>query len=173
MKKLFVIQILCLVLGAIYAQDKPVTQKAAPDLKVQFAPVLSAYLDLKDALVADNGNLAATKGKALYMSLQNLETKTWTIKQRTTYDDVAKKLETDAEHIGENADKIDHQREHFESLSTNLIAVTKALKVNSDTIYLQYCPMKKASWMSNDKAVKNPYYGSQMLTCGRVTETLN
>ena len=145
---------------------------SAPDLKAQFAPVLAAYFGLKDALVADNANLAATKGKALYKALQNLETKTWTIKQRNTYDDVAKKLETDAEHISENADKIDHQREHFESLSSNLSVLTKALKINAETVYFQYCPMKKAWWMSNDKAIKNPYYGSQMLTCGSVKEVL-
>ncbi|RYF82932.1 MAG: DUF3347 domain-containing protein, partial [Chitinophagaceae bacterium] len=35
-----------------------------------------------------------------------------------------------------------------------------------------YCPMKKALWLSNEKAIKNPYYGSAMLTCGKVTETI-
>jgi len=33
--------------------------------------------------------------------------------------------------------------------------------------------MKKAVWLSNEKAIKNPYYGSQMLTCGKVVETIN
>jgi hypothetical protein len=32
--------------------------------------------------------------------------------------------------------------------------------------------MKKASWLSNDKAIKNPYYGSAMLTCGNVKTIL-
>jgi hypothetical protein len=32
--------------------------------------------------------------------------------------------------------------------------------------------MKKAYWLSPDKAIKNPYYGSAMLTCGKVTETI-
>jgi len=32
--------------------------------------------------------------------------------------------------------------------------------------------MKKSSWLSNDTSIKNPYYGSSMLTCGKVTGTL-
>jgi hypothetical protein len=32
--------------------------------------------------------------------------------------------------------------------------------------------MKKATWLSETNAIKNPYYGKQMLTCGKTTETL-
>ncbi|RYF87461.1 MAG: DUF3347 domain-containing protein, partial [Chitinophagaceae bacterium] len=46
-----------------------------------------------------------------------------------------------------------------------------SLKLSSQPIYLQYCPMKKASWLSSEKQIRNPYYGSSMLTCGEVTET--
>lgn len=38
-------------------------------------------------------------------------------------------------------------------------------------VYYQYCPMKKAYWLSMEKEIKNPYYGSSMLTCGKVIET--
>jgi len=30
--------------------------------------------------------------------------------------------------------------------------------------------MKKEYWISADSTVKNPYYGSQMLTCGTVKD---
>jgi hypothetical protein len=33
--------------------------------------------------------------------------------------------------------------------------------------------MKKANWLSNEKQVKNPYYGSAMLNCGKVVDTIN
>jgi hypothetical protein len=146
------------------------------DLKTQFAPVLLAYYGLKDALVADNAKLAAEKGKAIKTALRSIETKNWTAKQRNAYDDVAKKLDTDAEHIGDNAGKIDHQREHFITLSSNVTAVVKALKINEEAAYLQFCPMandgKGAYWLSKENKVKNPYYGKSMLTCGSVKETL-
>jgi len=32
--------------------------------------------------------------------------------------------------------------------------------------------MKKATWLSSNKTIKNPYYGNAMLTCGQVTETM-
>ena len=45
------------------------------------------------------------------------------------------------------------------------------------TVYYQHCPMynqKKggADWLSLDKAIKNPYLGSKMLTCGSIAQTL-
>jgi hypothetical protein len=148
----------------------------AVDLKAQLAPVLSAYYGLKDALVADNGKLAAENGKTMKAALRQIDTKTWTAKDRTAYEAVAKKLDTDAEHIGDNAGKIDHQREHFITLSNNLTSVVKALKINGETAYLQFCPMannnKGAFWLSKDSKVKNPYFGKSMLTCGSVKETL-
>ncbi len=147
-----------------------------PDIKAQFAPVFTAYYGVKDALVSDNGASAATQGKAMKAALAKIETKSWTAKQRKDYDAVAKNLETDAQHIADNGSKIDLQREHFVTLSNGISAVTKSLKINSETSYLQFCPMandgKGAYWLSKENKVKNPYYGKSMLTCGSVKETL-
>lgn len=33
---------------------------------------------------------------------------------------------------------------------------------------LGYCPMVKRSWIQRGDQVRNPYYGSQMLTCGEL-----
>ena len=146
------------------------------DLKAQFVSVLAAYYEIKNALVADNGVLAATKAKAMKTALGAIDTKSWIAKDRSFYEPLAKKLETDAEHIGDNAGKIDHQREHFITLSKNIAEVTKTLKINSETTYLQFCPMandgKGAFWLSKEDKVKNPYYGKSMLSCGSVKETL-
>ena len=64
------------------------------------------------------------------------------------------------------------QREYFADLSSNMATVAKSLQLGNQTIYLQYCPMKKSAWLSSEKQIRNPYYGSSMLTCGEVTETL-
>ena len=58
------------------------------------------------------------------------------------------------------------------NFSKNMTAVAKANKLSDKPIYEVYCPMKKASWLSADKAIKNPYYGSSMLTCGEVKSTI-
>jgi hypothetical protein len=31
---------------------------------------------------------------------------------------------------------------------------------------------KGANWVSKDNTIKNPYYGSQMLSCGKTLETI-
>jgi hypothetical protein len=31
---------------------------------------------------------------------------------------------------------------------------------------LAYCPMAKRSWLQRDDRLRNPYYGSAMLSCG-------
>jgi hypothetical protein len=31
--------------------------------------------------------------------------------------------------------------------------------------------MKKAYWLSRGKEIENPYYGSAMLSCGKIVET--
>ncbi|RYE58986.1 MAG: DUF3347 domain-containing protein, partial [Sphingobacteriales bacterium] len=69
--------------------------------------------------------------------------------------------------------EIKAQREHFAPLSTVMISASKSKKLSADIIYVQYCPMKKSSWLSSEKPVKNPYYGSAMLTCGKISETIN
>ena len=139
-----------------------------PNMKQQFEPVLSAYYDLKDALVADNAKLAAAKVAVLKNAFSALETTNWSEKQRATY----AKTKKDIQKIADDGANIEKQRTDFESLSNNLFSITKALKINTETVYLQYCPMKNASWMSSEKAIKNPYYGKSMLTCGQVNETL-
>jgi hypothetical protein len=32
--------------------------------------------------------------------------------------------------------------------------------------------MQDANWLSKENTVKNPYYGSQMLSCGKTVETI-
>jgi hypothetical protein len=63
------------------------------------------------------------------------------------------------------------QREVFANLSNNMVAVAKAVKLSVQPVYQQYCPMKKASWLSSEKTIRNPYFGSAMLSCGELTNT--
>jgi hypothetical protein len=90
----------------------------------------------------------------------------------TMFMSLQEKLTFDARHISESKD-IAHQREHFANFSANFFKLAKAVKLTDNPVYYAYCPMKKSYWLSADAAIKNPYYGSQMLTCGKVSETLN
>lgn len=71
---------------------------------------------------------------------------------------------------------IDAQRTLFSDLSNDFIAKVKASGLSSGEVYVEYCPMalndKGASWLSNQKEIRNPYFGESMMTCGEVKETL-
>ncbi|MBE7179361.1 MAG: DUF3347 domain-containing protein, partial [Mucilaginibacter polytrichastri] len=69
-----------------------------------------------------------------------------------------------------------HQRDHFATLSKSVYALVKVSQVKTP-VYYQRCPMassgKGANWLSREKEIRNPYFGSQMMECGSTIETLN
>jgi hypothetical protein len=56
-------------------------------------------------------------------------------------------------------------REAFKPLSDAVIAIVRQ-DPKGHEVKLAYCPMADASWLQKDEQIKNPYYGSSMLTCG-------
>lgn len=139
------------------------------------APIIKDYLALKNALVADNDKAAANAGKQLLATFKNVNMKAIPADKHKKYMDIAEDAKENAEHIGDNAGKVDHQREHFASLSKDVSDLV-ALFGTIQKLYQDFCPMyndgKGAIWISEAKAIKNPYYGSQMLTCGSVKKEL-
>jgi len=137
--------------------------------------IISNYLKIKNALTKDDATSAAKAGKALYKTFNSINPSSLTASQKKEYVDIADDAKEHAEHIGDNAGKIDHQREHFAILSKDINDLIKLLGSNQK-LYQDYCPMynegKGAIWISESKEIKNPYYGSQMLTCGSLKKTL-
>lgn len=129
------------------------------------------YLKLKNALVNDNSKEASNSANALLASIAKVEMKSFSKEQMKTYMDVADDLKENAEHISENAGKLDHQREHFVLLSNDINDLISTFRTNQK-LYQDYCPMaddnKGAIWISEIKEIKNPYFGTNMSTCGSV-----
>ena len=45
-------------------------------------------------------------------------------------------------------------------------------RLEQGTTYRAYCPMERADWLQQNKEpIRNPYHGSEMLTCGEVIDT--
>lgn len=61
------------------------------------------------------------------------------------------------------------QRKSFATLSTAITKLFRAHKPDNVMIYIHYCPMKKAYWLSDSKDIENPYYGKSMPSCGKTT----
>jgi len=134
--------------------------------------VITHYLHLKEALSTDNSKEAASAGGQLHAALVSLGKQTMDATQKKAYANIADDALENAEHIADNGGNIKHQREHFQGLSEDIYDLVKAFGT-SQTLYKDYCPIAKASWLSAVKDIKNPYLGSSMLTCGSVKETIN
>ena len=146
-----------------------VTEEVRQDTFVK--DVLAAYLELKNALAADKSKEASISGDKLLTALNNFPVDALSDEQKKGVPEIMADAKEQAEHIGENAGNIKHQREHFQDLSEDLYDLLK-LVGTTQTVYKDYCPMVKAIWISEKKEIVNPYYGKDMLTCGKVQETI-
>jgi len=140
----------------------------------QLKAVFDNYFSIKDALVKSDGNMASAKAKDLNNAIYSVKMEALSTEEHSVFMQVMKDLAFDAEHIAETKD-VGHQRDHFTTLSNNMYKLIKVSKQEAP-VYYQQCPMfndgKGANWLSKENAIKNPYYGSQMLTCGSTVETI-
>ena len=68
-----------------------------------------------------------------------------------------------------------HLRRAFEPFSMAMIDFVSEQGVGNIQLYIQNCPMALgdgADWLSAAPAIRNPYYGDMMLTCGVVKDSL-
>ncbi len=138
--------------------------------------ILAGYIQMKNALAKDNGKDAAAAGASMVATLAKVDMKSLSDVQMKSYMDIADDMKEHAEHIGANAGKIVHQREHFIMLSKDIADLVKNFGNGGQTLYKDFCPManegKGAIWISEVKEIKNPYLGSKMPDCGSVKETI-
>jgi Cu(I)/Ag(I) efflux system membrane fusion protein len=71
---------------------------------------------------------------------------------------------------------LEDQRRAFSTLSDSLYVTIKAFGLGGTEAFYDFCPMafneEGAFWLSDQEAIKNPYFGDKMLTCGEVKEKL-
>lgn len=156
MKKITVILIVFSLafIQKIFAQDT---------IQSQTSLLLNSYYGIKNSLVKGNMQAAADSAEEFIRILNGIDYK-------VISEGNVNILLKDATVISESKD-ISEQRKVFENLSKNMTELAKVIDLSVNTIYQMYCPMKDAYWLSGEKEIKNPYYGSSMLTCGKVVET--
>lgn len=136
--------------------------------------IIDGYLQIKNALVEDDKNGAETGGKTLLTAFTKFDMTKLTESQHKEYMEIYENAKEQAEHIVKSP--IDHQREHFEVLSTDINDLITLVGTDK-TLYQDFCPManegKGAIWLSEFKDIKNPFYGNKMLKCGKVQKQFN
>ena len=174
MKKIFAAGILMILFSCTNSQQKEATvvndstavvadevgSVKLADAKAQ--AIYNDYITLKNSLVAtkyEGAQQSATKLKESLASYPGCENTAL----------IAGKISA--------AKDISEQRKEFTLLSSDVIAMFKHAEVNGGSIYVQHCPMANngngGDWLSSEKKIQNPYYGSEMMECGGVVETIN
>lgn len=127
----------------------------------QLNAVYQQYLLLSNALVNSDMSTAKEIAMAVELGAKNL-------KGGANLAQFASKITA--------TNSLETQRILFSDLSNEMIAKIKSAGLKSGEVYVEYCPMalndKGASWLSNQKEIKNPYYGDKMLDCGEIKETV-
>ncbi len=147
MKILFTWTIVILLCSSLNAQDNNIQN------------LLNDYLQIKNALVDSNGKKAREYAQNMQAALKNTPNISGQKSMLKTVGEISKTTD------------IEKQRKAFADLSEPMWNLVKNTEDLTQDVYYQYCPMKKAYWISAEEAIRNPYYGSQMLTCGSVKET--
>jgi hypothetical protein len=136
------------------------------------ASLLNSYYEIKNALINADAEAAAEKAGQFIKANNDYDLKTVPGGKVNAFIAIQKNLTGDAEHI-KTAKDLNKQREYFAALSQHVYSMAQLVKLSGHPVYQQYCPMKKMYWLSSETSIKNPYYGNTMLSCGKVTETIN
>jgi len=136
--------------------------------------IVKGYLEIKNALTKDDQKGAVKGAKALLAAFSTFDMSSLTKSQHMEYMEIVEKATEHAKHISETP--IDKQREHFEVLSTDINDLI-ALVGTDMTLYEDFCPMandgKGAIWLSENEEIKNPFFGTKMLSCGKLQKQIN
>jgi hypothetical protein len=117
------------------------------------ASIIDPYLKIQEALAADsiegvkaNAGEIATASSALGAP--------------------AMKIDTSAVHLA-SATELGDARTKFGALSEALDQYMTGLHLAApEGVKVAVCPMVRKPWLQKGDAIANPYYGTEMLTCG-------
>ncbi|MDF4204774.1 efflux RND transporter periplasmic adaptor subunit [Maribacter sp. SA7] len=132
---------------------------------------LKLYFKLKDELINSN------KEKSIELALELKEA--LNVADEEAVDDV---LDAHLKSVNASLTVIANQKSlekirlEFKKLSKDFIFISSQITGFESPIYIQHCPMADgntgADWLSLEKAIKNPYFGDKMLTCGSVVKVV-
>ena len=157
--------------GHDHGHDAPATN--APQVTSEsLGPVFDAYFALKDALVASDARKAAAQAAEFSAAVKAVPMEGMDTDLHTVWMRVMEPIANTSAGIATKSN-LEEQRKAFAELTEPLFALVKA-RPTATPIYLDHCPMYEggADWLSRDKAIRNPFYGAQMMSCGSVKETI-
>jgi hypothetical protein len=155
MKMLSLLFLFLLNWAPSFAQAKP-----PGDLR----QLLTLYYNIKNSLAEDDSNSAAVNAQSFLNYANSMD-------HHLLYEGDLHALILDAVTISGTRD-LKKQRQCFCNMSANMGVIANSIKLSNDVIFKQYCPLKRASWLSNERVIKNPFHGTGNISCDEVIEII-
>lgn len=156
--------------------EETIKQEADPEFQKQLAAVFEASLVLNEAFVASDAQKVKKSIKPVQDAVAEVDMELLKGKGHMDWMGYLKKINHSLSAIQASGNIAD-QRKHFSDFSDALYKSVKTFGIAGEKAYFQHCPMalnnSGAFWLSDSKEIRNPYFGSKMLTCGSVKETIN
>ncbi len=125
--------------------------------------IVAEYIEIQEALAADSTGDVQSASHAIRDSATRLQPGHATAEHAEHYKNIPQDLLAACEKLAAAHD-IASVREAFKELSKPVsMWVTLA---EPERTSVMYCSMAKAGWVQRGSKVANPYFGSEMLSCG-------
>ena len=156
-------------------------EASAPQFQVdasfqqQLASVFTSYIELKEAFVLSDATKVKEEATGTNEALGKVDMKLLSGVAHNDWMNYLSPIQTSLKEIQASTD-IEVQRKAFSTLSDNLYKSIKAFGLGDKKAFYDFCPMafnnEGGYWLSDQKEIRNPYFGDKMLTCGSIQETL-
>lgn len=132
-------------------------------------PIYQLYFTMQQALAADDLAGAIEQSARLRSLANGIDETLVRGAARNTWLDSLEQINVGTAGL-DTSSSIEQARSSFRTLSNALIEVQRNFGHRGDAVhYEMHCPMAfgdGASWLQMSEALRNPYYGASMLTCG-------
>ena len=137
--------------------------------------LLTHYFEIKNALTSDNF-LEAKEGLAAFAEEVEDSTEMNQHPEHALSHSKHHAEMTVAVNAARQATDIAGFRNSFDELTNELLKALENQGYTNGALYVQFCPMQNggegAKWISKEKKIMNPYFGTKMLGCGSVISTI-
>lgn len=138
-------------------------------LRTAVEPLFDFYFEMHEALANDDLDAATEEAPVFRSHVNGIDPALLHGAARNTWLEIVEQLNLGTAGL-DTADSIEQARASFAQISEAMIAIETNFGHRGENVhYAVHCPMafgEGASWLQPYSDVKNPYYGSSMLTCG-------
>lgn len=151
------------------------SHRAVAVFQAQLRDVFTASLQLKDELILSDAAKAAASVAEIKNALSKVDLNLLKDEGLMDWMSSLKVINENLEVIA-NTNDLAIQRKGFSNFNNALYKSLKEFGTGGIVVFYAYCPMANnnagAYWLNSTKEIGNPYMGEEMLSCGKVKETI-